>query len=160
RERLGDTRGAAEACESLARTSVVPDHQLLAWYDAARMWQDEALDLDRALPALEQAAIIDVAYEDIFDRLAKIYRQPGQGSELAVFLERRIACVSDPAQRVQMEVQRGLALSELGDDEGARRALETALADEPDNVEALRALGDLCAMQGSWDAAEQAWVRL
>jgi predicted Zn-dependent protease len=160
RERLGDTRGAAEACESLARTSVVPDHQLLAWYDAARMWQDEALDLDRALPALEQAAMIDVAYEDIFERLAKIYKQRGQGSELAALLERRIARVTDPAQRVEMEVQRGLALAELGDEDGARESLETALKDEPDNVEALRALGDLCAKQGRWDAAEQAWVRL
>src|SRR5208283_4229305 len=56
RQRAGDPRGAAEACESLARSSFVPEHQLLAWYDAGRIWQDDAKDEDRAIVALESAA--------------------------------------------------------------------------------------------------------
>src|SRR5262249_22193465 len=47
RQRAGDARGAAEACESLARTSVVGEHQLLAWYDAGRIWLDEVKDEER-----------------------------------------------------------------------------------------------------------------
>ena len=44
RQQADDPRGAAEACESLARTSVVDEHQLLAWYDAGRLWLDEVAD--------------------------------------------------------------------------------------------------------------------
>jgi tetratricopeptide (TPR) repeat protein len=59
-----------------------------------------------------------------------------------------------------MEVQRGMALLDLGDEDGARRCLESALAEEPDRVDALRAMGDLCARLGDWAGAEQAWIRL
>ena len=48
-QRDGESRGAAEACESLARTSVVDDHRLLAWYDAGRIWLDEVDDEDRGV---------------------------------------------------------------------------------------------------------------
>ena len=72
-QRAGDARGAAEACESLARSSMVRDHQLLAWYDAGRIWSDDVRDDDRAIVALEAAVAIDVAHEDVFDRLSRIY---------------------------------------------------------------------------------------
>ena len=160
RQRTGDLRGAAEACEALARTSLVPDHQLPAWYDAARFWTEDAHDNDRALVALEQAASIDVAYEDVFTRLSALYAARGARNDLAALLERRIATVTDPEERVAMEVERGRFLTDVGDTQGARKALEAALEAKPDHTHALSLFAELCAKEEDWRGAEHAWVRL
>jgi tetratricopeptide (TPR) repeat protein len=160
RQRGGDAAGAAEAYEALARTSVVPERQLQAWHDAGRLWQDEVRAEPRALAALEAAAAIDVAYGDLFDRLSTLYARSMMQAELAALLERRVAGISDPAERLAMEVRRGRALLEVGDVEGARRAFEAALADRPDDIGALSAFADLCMGQKDWQAAEEALVRL
>ena len=159
RQRTNDGRGAAEAGESLARTSGVPHHQLLAWYDSARLWLDMGEE-DRAVSCLESAAALDVTYLDVFDRLSTLYGERGARQELASLLERRLEKVTDPDQRVTMEVERGRALTDIKDHDAARLALESALAARPDHTGALSAFGDLCAGLGDWDAAETAWVRL
>ena len=153
-------RGAAEAYESLARGSMVQEHQLLSWYEAGRIWLDEAKDEERAIIALEAAAAIDVAHEDVFDRLSSIYAGRKMQPELASLLERRIEQVTDPEEHLVMEVRRGRILLEVGDAEGARVAFESALSQRPDDPAALSAFADLCVTQRDWDAAEQALVRL
>jgi len=160
RQRAGDARGAAEACESLARSSMVRDHQLLAWYDAGRIWADDAKDDERAVIALEAAAALDPAYEDIFDRLSRLYATRRMQPELAALLERRLEGITDPDERLAMEVRRGRVLLEAGDTESARAAFEAALAQRPDDANALSAFADLCVAQRDWEAAEQALVRL
>ena len=160
RQRSNDVRGAAEAGESLARTSGVPRHQLIAWYDSARIWLDDVGEPDRGVTCLEHAAKLDITYEDVFPRLSALYAQRGSREELAVLLEKRIAIVTSPEEKVDLEVQRGRALVEIGDRDGAQKALKGALAEKPDHVEALGIYGDLCAAQGQWEEAEQAWVRL
>jgi cellulose synthase operon protein C len=157
----GDSRGAAEASESLARTSVVVDRQLAAWYQAGQIWQDgDAKDEDRALAALESAAAIDVAYQDVFDRLSRIYAARKMQAELAQLLERRMDCVTDPDERLAIEVRRGRVLFEAGDVVGAREAYESALAERPDDAQALAAFTDLCLAQSDWEVAEQSLIRL
>ena len=160
RQRAGDARGAAEACESLARTSLVRDHQLLAWVDAGRIWTDEVKDDDRALIALDAAAAIDVAYEDVFDRLSRLYSARKMHIELASLLERRLEGTTDPAERLALEVRRGRVLLDVGDVDGARAAFESALAERPDDTAALSAFAELCVEKRDWEAAEQALVRL
>ncbi len=139
---------------------MVREHQLLAWYDAGSMWSDDVHDDDRAIVALEAAAAIDVAHEDVFDRLSRIYVARKMQPELAGLLERRIEGITDPAERLDMEVQRGRVLLDVGDTEGARNAFEAALAERPDDAGALSAFADLCVAQRDWEAAEQALVRL
>jgi tetratricopeptide (TPR) repeat protein len=161
RNAAGDSRGAAEASEALARCSVVPERQLAAWVQAAQIWQDgEAKDESRALAALEAAAAIDVAYEDVFDRLSRIYAARKMQAELAQLLERRMDCVTDPEERLAIEVRRGRVLFEAGDIAGAREAYESALAERPDDAQALAAFTDLCLAQSDWEVAEQSLIRL
>jgi tetratricopeptide (TPR) repeat protein len=160
RHGTGDVRGAADANESLARSSGVPERQLAAWYQAGRLWQDDAKDEDRALSALEAAAAIDVAYSDVFDRLSRIYAARKMQPELAQLLERRMDCVTDPDERLAIEVRRGRVLFEAGDVDGARQAYESALAERPDDAQALAAFTDLCLAQEDWEVAEQSLIRL
>ena len=160
RQQLEDSRGAAEACESLARTSAVDEHRLLAWYDAGRLWLDEVGDADRGMGALEQAAAIDLSFQDLFVRLSALYSQRGRRAELAALLEKRLATATDDSDRLRLEVDRAQALVAVGELPAARRALESALEAKPDDVGALSALAELCATLKDWPAAEQAWVRL
>src|SRR5262249_44313148 len=149
-----------EAGESLARTSGVPRPQLLAWYDSARIWLDDVNDVDHGLRCLGQAASLDGSYEDVFPPPSAPYTRNGAGQAPPAPLPPRIANVTSPEERVELEVERGKALADVGDTEGAQKALKAALADRPDHLGALGAYGDLCAKVGDWDAAEQAWVRL
>jgi tetratricopeptide (TPR) repeat protein len=160
RKAAGNLRGAAEASESLAACALVPERQLGAWHTAGRLWQDDVKDETRALAALEAAAAIDVAYDDVFDRLSRIYASRKMQPELAQLLERRMDCVTDPDERRAIEVRRGRVLFEAGDVAGAREAYESALADRPDDAQALAAFTDLCLAQGDWEVAEQSLIRL
>jgi len=160
RRSSGDARGAAEAHEAIARTSLVREHQIVAWCEAGRFWQDEVGDDERAIAAFETAAAIDIAHGDIFDRLSRIYAARTMQPELAALLERRLDGITDPAARLAMEVRRGRLLLEVGDREAARRAFESALRERPDDPDALSAFTDLCVAEEDWEAAEQALVRL
>lgn len=160
RQTQGDPAGAAEACESLARASQVGEHQTLAWYDAARLWQDEVKDTERAMAALEQVATIDVTYADVFPRLSALYTERRLDAELAQLLERRLESVDDPDERVTLEVERARALVEMGELAKAKTSLTRALEERPDHTTALGAFADLCAKEADWDGAEQALVRL
>jgi Tfp pilus assembly protein PilF len=160
RQRADDPRGAAEACECLARTSVVAEHRLLAWYDAGRIWLDEVRDAARGIMALEQAASIDVTFQDTFTRLAELYAARGAASELATLLDRRLETVVDPDERAAMLLERARVLLEIADREGARQAFRAALEARPENTEALAEYGSFCAAEGDWAAAEAAWVAL
>lgn len=160
RERAGETRLAAEACESLARTSVVPAHQLLAWCDAAKIWGEEVKDQERAMNALEAAAEIDVTYGDLFTRLSAIYTEKKLDSELARLLEKRIAKAEDEGERVALEVELARAQGDLGDLSKAKTALASALEQRPDHTTALAAYAEICAKEGDWNGAEGVYVRL
>lgn len=155
-----DASGAAEAFESVARTSAVKQHQLDAWYDAALVWLDTVKDVGRGIAALEQIVNVEVTYRDVFSRLSSLYAARGARAELAALLERRVGMVNDPSERIGLEVERGRVLAEAGDNAGARAAFEAVLEREPDNVPALTAHADLSAKMADWSAAEKAWVQL
>lgn len=159
-ESAGDFGGAASACEAAANASVTDEEKARNLYQAATLWQDKAEDPARARAALEAVASIDPAYGDVFSRLQAIYIAEGARQELASLLEARLARVTDPDERVELEVLRGRALADVGDPGAAKRALAAALDASPDHVEALSAFADVCAIEEDWESAEQAWIRL
>jgi len=160
RHSSGDIAGAAEAHESVARLSLVPAHQLEAWYDAARLWLSEEGNPEQGVLALEHAAAIDLGHEDVFVRLSGLYAAKGAHADLAALLERRIALATDADERVTLEVERGRALLASGDRPAARIAIAAALAERPDHTTALATFGELSALDLDWASAEDAWVRL
>ncbi len=155
-----DLPGAAAALEAAASASTTDDEKARNLYTAATLWQDKAGEPARARAALEAVAAIDPAYEDVFQRLQAIYIAEGARQELASLLEARLARVTDPNERVELEVLRGRALADVGDPAAAKRALAAALDASPDHVEALSAFADVCAAEEDWVGAEEAWIRL
>jgi cellulose synthase operon protein C len=159
-EQTKNPAGAASSLEAAASVSAAPSERARLLYRAAILWYDQVDDPPHARDALEAVAAIDPSYEDVFQRLQAIYIAGGARAELAALLERRLEAVSDPAERVEMEVLRGRALADVGDAAAAKRALAAALDANPDHVDALGAFGDVCAAEEDWSGAEQAWIRL
>ncbi len=159
-ENAGDFAGAAAALEAAASASTTNDEKATNLYRAATLWQDKAAETPRARGALEAVAAIDPTYQDVFQRLQGIYIAEGARQELASLLEARLDGVTDPAERVELEVLRGRALADVGDPAAAKRALAAALDANPDHVEALSAFADVSAAEEDWVSAEDAWIRL
>jgi cellulose synthase operon protein C len=159
-QKTGDHQAAAEAHEAIARLSVIPSHQVDSFHKAAVLWQDRVKDVARARAALEAAAEIDINFKDTFDRLRMVYTAAGDREALAALLEQRAQQITDPAERVQLEITRGRALADIGDSASAKRALAVALESSPDHVDALSAFADVCAKEQDWEGTEQSLIRL
>jgi tetratricopeptide (TPR) repeat protein len=159
-EQTKNPAGAAASLEAAANACASPEERARLLYRAAILWYDQVDDPPHAREALEAVAAIDPSYADVFPRLQAIYVAAGARAELAALLERRLEAVTDPAERVEMEVLRGRALADVGDSTAAKAALGAALDANPDHVEALSAFGDVCASEEDWSGAEQAWIRL
>lgn len=159
-ESTGNAPGAAASLEAAANACASPAERANILYRAAQLWQDKAQDPDHAREALEAVAAIDPSFADVFQRLRGIYIESGARAELAALLERRLEAVTDPAERVEMEVLRGRALADVGDAAAAKEALRAALDANPDHVEALSAFADVCAAEEDWAGAEDAWIKL
>lgn len=160
RASAGEAREAAEACESVARTSAVPEHQVLAWSDAAKIWLDEVGDTERGMSALEAAAELDPASSKVFARLSEFYRERHLDAELARLLERRLATVEDEDERIGLTVELARTLSEMGELAQAKDALSRALAAQPSHTAALGAYAEACMREGDYAGAEQGYVQL
>jgi len=159
-EALGNTTDAAESFEAAAQTCVTPDERVQNLYKAAVLWADKADNAERARGAFEHVFSTDPSYRDVFQRLKDVYVATNARAELAALLERRLEAVTDPAERVDMEIMRGRALADIGDAGAAKRALAAALEQYPDHVEALGAFAEVSAKEQDWEGAEQAWIRL
>lgn len=159
-ELLGDAGAAADALEAAAQASATPEERVRNLYLAAVIWADTTKDGDRARGAFESVFAVDPSYRDVFQRLQAIYVAAGARAELAGLLERRLDAVTDPAERVEMEVLRGRALADIGDAAAAKTALAAALDQNPDHVEALSAFAEVCTKEEDWGGAEQALIRL
>jgi lipopolysaccharide biosynthesis regulator YciM len=159
-EGLRDYPAAARAVEAVAETSAVDAHKVATWHQAAVLWLDKVGDKERGRAALERTLALDSSHEDAIVRLQNLLIEQGDHPALAALLERRIALASDGEERVALEVQRGRLLAGVGEGQAARAALSAALDANPDHAGALEALADLCAAEGDWSAAEQAWIRL
>jgi tetratricopeptide (TPR) repeat protein len=159
-EQLGEFAEAASALEDAAAVSVSADERKLSFYRAATLWLDKVDDRARGRVALEAVAAIDPSYADVFDRLRAIYIADEARAELAELLKQRLDSITDPGERIEMEVLRSRALVEIGDPDSAKRALAEALEANPDHVEALSVFAELCTAELDWSGAEQAWIRL
>ncbi|HEX6274225.1 MAG TPA: tetratricopeptide repeat protein, partial [Polyangiaceae bacterium] len=159
-EGLRDYPAAAKAVEAVAETSAVDAHKVATWHQAAVLWLDKVADKERGRAALERTLALDSSHEDAIVRLQNLLIEQGDNPALAALLERRIALAKDAEERVALEVQRGRLLAGAGEGQAARAALSAALDANPDHAGALEALADLCAAEGDWSAAEQAWIRL
>ncbi|MEM1030238.1 MAG: tetratricopeptide repeat protein [Myxococcota bacterium] len=161
-ERLADASDAARAWEEVAQGLTSPPHKAATLYRAAVLWLslDDGAGQGEGRRLLEEVSAIEPDFGDTFQRLQAIYMAAGAKRSLADLLARRVETVTDPLERMDLEVMRGRMLVEAGSGAEARVALAAALEANPDNPEALRAFADICAAEEDWEAVERSLIRL
>lgn len=91
-----------------------------------------------------------------FAPLANEYRKAGDAAKAAELCRSQLP---DVPGHISGHIVLGQALFDSGDFAGARAALETALALDPENIVALRYLGDIARNTGDGDEAERWYAR-
>ncbi|QQR89495.1 MAG: tetratricopeptide repeat protein [Myxococcales bacterium] len=157
---MGEGKAAAEHFEAAARLCHLPSHSLCLWHHAGSIWQDEVADRTKAVAALEQAAAIDIAYSDVFDRLRRLLQDHGGLRQLAALTLERIKAGGDPRSVVELHVQLADLYQQLGKADEAKKHLELALSTEPDHLDALREFAELSSASESWEDAANAYIRI
>ncbi|RLB46560.1 MAG: hypothetical protein DRI90_27230, partial [Deltaproteobacteria bacterium] len=161
-ERVGAPADAADAYEAVGLACQAPRERAAKLYKAATLWLslDDQVGQAEGRRLLEAVAEVDPSFEDAFERLQAIYLAAGAKRELAQLLAARLERVTDPDERVQLEVLRGKMLVQAGAPSEARFALSAALEASPDNPDALSAYADVCGAEEDWDAVEQTLIQL
>jgi tetratricopeptide (TPR) repeat protein len=161
-ERAGSANEAAEAFEELSLVCQSPRYKAAQLYRAATLWMSlgDAIGRAEGRRLLEAVVEVDPTYEDAFQRLQEIYLAAGAKRELAELLAARLERVTEPEERLRLEIVRGKMLAEAGSAAEARVALSAALEAEPDNADALLAYADVCAAEEDWAEVEQSLVRV
>jgi tetratricopeptide (TPR) repeat protein len=159
-ELAGEWRDAAEAWERMARATEVRPRAAERFYRAGRIYQDHLGDLDRARAAFEEASERDVTHADLFDRLCEILQETGQTDRLTQVFEQRLTAGGETNEMVELYVKQARLYVKLNDLANAKSALRAALALQPERVDALRLLADLCLEDEDWRGAAEVLIRI
>lgn len=152
-ERLATENGQVEelAAFYLDEVEAIEDHELALGLRrrVAEIYDHELGDVPRAIA--EYGRVLDVAPGDRESLMAleRLYRAAGSFGALADVYRRRIAQSEDEEARAELLRQFArLQADELGDAPGAIASLRRLLELEPNDLEALVKLADLCKQQG------------
>jgi tetratricopeptide (TPR) repeat protein len=120
--------------------------------EAARVAQQSAGDVDRAVACYERALTLDENCVEALDRLIQAHESQGKVGKVVQLYERRIALEDDAAQRISMR-HRAAAIrrAQLDDQQGAMRLYRENLEDEPADVASLDALEELYEQAERWN---------
>jgi tetratricopeptide (TPR) repeat protein len=159
-ELAGEWREAAEAWEGLARATGVRTRSAERFYRAGRMWEERLSDPERARAAYTEASERDVTHGDVFDRLAGILQRAGDHESLARLFDQRLNAGGDTADMVELYVKQAQLYQNLSDFTNAKSALRAALALQPERLDALRNLANLCLEDEDWRGAAEVLIRI
>ena len=130
------------------------------WREAACIFEEELEDHGRAIDAWVAAATCDIAYLDVYRRLAALYRNQGQLDALADLTDARIDSGADTPTLVGLLLEKACQRRERGDLEGVIDALRECLELDPHHFAALKELADTHRAAEDWQGAAEALIRI
>ncbi len=151
RER-GQLAGAIELLAEAAARPALTDHRARLLGDAAELC-DVLGDRDRATAMYREARVADPDDLRAAAGLAELYWQADAYADLVPILDQLCAVTADAGRRRALLVRLGAAAAALGDADTARDALARAIAIDPSDPAARRALAELRFDQEAWDEA-------
>lgn len=125
-----------------------------------RLALERVPDHEKSRMAVEQLLGESALFDDAFDTLEGVYRSTQRGADLGRLYARRV----DRAEGVRGRTRARLDLArvlenEAGDAAQAQRAVESAVAEEPGDAEALAELERLAGVTSNWQSAADALGR-
>jgi hypothetical protein len=130
------------------------------WREAASIFEEELEDHHRAIDAWVCAANCDIAYLDVYRRLAALYRREGELDSLAALTDARIDMGADTPTLVGLLLEKARQRRERGDLEGVIEALDECLELDPHHFTALKELVETHRAARDWQGAAEALIRI
>lgn len=161
--RIAIESGAAEQADLYHRLASL---QIGALSDKAqglatlRLALERVPDHDKSRASVEKLLEDDALFDDAFETLEGVYRSTDRGADLGRLYARRV----DRAEGVRGRTRARLELARVLENEGAdppaaQRAVEAAVVDDPQDVDALTELERLAEKTGAWSSAADALAR-
>ncbi|HXX70556.1 MAG TPA: tetratricopeptide repeat protein [Polyangiaceae bacterium] len=158
-EQIGDSALRARASAELGARCLDPRRGAAFWEEAALL----SLDLGNeqaADRALEASFARDPARAVAFDKLFRRTRERKENDKLLAIIARRLEITDEPNEILKLFWEQARVLREIGDYDGALRALEHVTILDPDHVGALALLGEINIRRSHFEEAAVALARL
>lgn len=158
-ERSGDAALRARASAELGARCVDARRGAAFWEEAALLWLDLGNDhgADRAL---EASFGRDPTRGVAFDKLFRRTRERKENDKLLAIIAKRLEVTDEPNEILKLFWEQARVLREIGDYDGALRALEHVTILDPDHVGSLALLGEINIRRSHFEEAAAALARL
>ncbi len=144
-----------------AQASKDPARAIQTLLEVGDLQRDQFGNIDASIDSYFQVLARDPMHQQAFETLESMLVTNGRFERLVDLYRRRAAAHPDPTQRVEMLMRAGHILVErLSAPDKAREIYEHVLASQPQNVQALRALGDIHFAASNWEGAIGAYGTL
>ncbi|MBL8924083.1 MAG: tetratricopeptide repeat protein [Myxococcaceae bacterium] len=131
------------------------------FFNAARIWLDGVKDRDRAMAALDRALMAMPTLPDALELKASLAIEAQSYAEAAAALAVRVQQGGDPLALARVHLRLGaLYHDHLSDQTRAAAHLQTALASDASNAEALERLATIHTASRNWTGAADCLRRL
>jgi tetratricopeptide (TPR) repeat protein len=151
---------AAAAFQEAAQCSKNRTRAASLLREAACIFEEALGDRDRATAVLEAAASADIAYRDVYRRLAALYREADRTDHLGALIDARVDAGADTPTLVAVLLDKAAHRRMQGDLDGVIDALEDCLDLDPFHFAALRELVDAHRTHADWQGAAEALIRI
>jgi hypothetical protein len=158
-ERSSDVEGRARAAAELGARCADTHRGAAFWEEAAVLFSQVGDDAN-CERALEASFGRDPGRAVAFDRLFRRVRERKENDRLLDLVRRRLDVTDEPHEIQKLFWEQARVLREMGDQDGALKALEHVTMLDPDHVGALALLGEINIRRGEFDAAAAVLSRL
>jgi tetratricopeptide (TPR) repeat protein len=152
--RTGKMRELLEVLERQIEVAATPRQKIALYQRIASIHDEEFLNHEAAVSALESMLALDPSNDGALTALARHFRALEKWEQAASIYDKHASVTADPARKVELMVARARTLAEqIGSPERATKAYEQVLALQPAHAGALEALAHLRETSGDAHAA-------
>jgi tetratricopeptide (TPR) repeat protein len=146
-----DSNGRADLLYRLALLQINDFKDPTAGLGALRAALDVRQDHPGAREALEALTSNQDLFEEVSELLEQVYRALGDNGRLANLLDKRVDLTREPSDRVRLRLDLARVIEEkLGDPRRAQTTLESALQDDPADMDVLAEIERIMPVTGEW----------
>ncbi len=150
-ERIGRWNDLVQLLQRLAESEPDPERRVTLWLRVARVWIERFSNYSQASKALEAVIQVDPEHREALGLLKDIYRRRRAWAQLYEVLGKEVARASDPAVRLELQIERAhLAAERLRRMKEAIALWREVLAEKPDVEGGLTLLERLAEREKDW----------
>ncbi len=151
---------AARRYQEAARRAQDGSRAASLWRAAACIFEERLQDGARAIEAYARAAERDIAYFDVYRRLASLYRADGRLDEWEALTAARLEAAPDLPTQVVLWLERARVRRQRGDLHGSIQSLQACLQQDPGHANALTELAEAYRDLGEWQRSAETLIRM